>query len=287
MPVETLHPSLEQHVAPTAQLNRITILDSLRGIALMGILLMNIPAFSRPFGGDPTILGETGLNFYLWYGVDWIFEGTQRALFSLLFGAGILLFMNSRSRQADGSTAMDLFLRRQLWLIVFSLIDVYVLLWHGDILFDYACLGLIVLAFRNLSPRALIIAAGICLIFMMARYNTDLYRDRVIVQKGTQVSAIDTTQVSLTPEQRMDLAAFTLLKERSSLESKQKSAQETIQNVTGSYTSLYKDRTDRYVQSLIEYLYLSLWDVLLFMFLGMAFYKLGIITGQATTKVYW
>jgi uncharacterized protein len=273
--------------APTAQRSRIEILDSLRGIALLGILLMNIPAFSRPFGNDPTIFGETGLNFQLWYGIDWIFEGTQRALFSLLFGAGILLFMDSRSRQADRSTALDLFLRRQLWLIVFSLFDVYILLWHGDILFDYACLGLIVLAFRKLSPKALIVSAGICLIFMMARYNVDLYRDKAVVQKGEQIAAIDTTRVSLTSGQKKDLAAFTALQERSSLEGKKKRAEETIQNVTGSWASLYKDRTERYVQSLITYLYYGLWDVLFFMFLGMAFYKLGIVTGQASTKVYW
>ncbi|WP_040396656.1 DUF418 domain-containing protein, partial [Cesiribacter andamanensis] len=143
----TLSPAAEQQPAPTSASQRIDVLDSLRGIALLGILLMNIPAFSRPYGNDPAIFGETGLNFQLWFGVDWIFEGTQRALFSLLFGAGILLFMNSRSRQADGATAQDLFLRRQLWLILFSLFDIYILLWHGDILFDYACLGLLALAF--------------------------------------------------------------------------------------------------------------------------------------------
>ncbi|EMR01352.1 hypothetical protein ADICEAN_03532 [Cesiribacter andamanensis AMV16] len=122
---------------------------------------------------------------------------------------------------------------------------------------------------------------------MTVRYNVDLYRDKAVVQKGVPLAAIDTLQQPLTALQKKDLAAYTALLESSSLEARQKKARETIENVTGSYASLYRDRTGRYENALVNYLYLGLWDVLLFMFLGMAFYKLGIITGHAPQKVYW
>ena len=82
--------------APVGQSERIIILDSLRGIAILGILLMNIPGFGlpAPAGWDPSVLNEYGTtNFKVWNFIEWFPEGTQRALFSMLFGAGILLFI--------------------------------------------------------------------------------------------------------------------------------------------------------------------------------------------------
>ena len=142
-------------VAPVSQQERITILDSLRGIAILGILLMNIPSFGLPGGvsHDPSVLNEHGVNYSTWYLINWIPEGTQRALFSMLFGAGIILFTSRLENRLNGTLPLDYFIHRQLWLMVFSLFDVFVLLWNGDILLDYACLGLIMVAFRKLSGK--------------------------------------------------------------------------------------------------------------------------------------
>jgi uncharacterized protein len=149
-------------VAPVGQEQRIIILDSIRGFAILGILLMNIPGFGYPSGGDPSVMNEFGtINFKVWHFVDWFPEGTQRAIFSMLFGAGILLFIGGKEKRLEGMLPADYFFRRQLWLIVFSLIDVFILLWPGDILLDYACLGMIMFAFRNLSARALLLGAGL------------------------------------------------------------------------------------------------------------------------------
>ena len=75
---------------------RITLLDSLRGVALLGILLMNIPGFAFPEAQteNPVLFSEKGINCTIWYYVELIFSGTQRALFSLLFGAGMILFIS-------------------------------------------------------------------------------------------------------------------------------------------------------------------------------------------------
>ena len=85
-----------QLAAPVSQQNRILLIDSLRGIAILGILLMNIPGFALPDNSyaDPLAMGEMGtINYWCYWVVDFFFEGTQRALFSMLFGAGMLLFV--------------------------------------------------------------------------------------------------------------------------------------------------------------------------------------------------
>jgi uncharacterized protein len=91
----------------------------------------------------------------------------------------------------------DYFFRRQMWLIVFSLFDVFVLLWSGDILLDYACIGMLMFAFRNLPPKRLLIGAVFCFIFMLARENRDLYHDKETIHLGEKIARIDTTQTKL------------------------------------------------------------------------------------------
>lgn len=273
------------HAAPVGQNERIIILDSLRGLAILGILLMNMPAFSFP--GNTSVLQETGLNYYLWYYVSIIPQGTQRALFSMLFGAGIILFIRSQEKKVSGLQPADYFFRRQLWLMVFSLFDVFVLLWYGDILLDYACLGMIMFAFRNLSPRHLLIAAGVCMLLMVARENRDLYHDKKIIRTGETIAAIDTTVSPLTPLQKDKLGAMMELKESSRYEKRLEGEAKKVRHMTGAYEDLYDARTNNYINDLVPYLFFGLWDVLEFMFLGMAFFKLGILTGKARTGVYW
>jgi uncharacterized protein len=275
--------------APVKQSERIFTLDMLRGFAILGILLMNIGSFATDWvvGNDPSLKNEFGtINYYLWYAIVWLFNGTQRAMFSMLFGAGIVLFITRQQRKFDGLTPADYFFRRQLWLMLFSLIDVYILLWNGDILLDYACYGMMLFVFRNWSPKALIIAAGVCVLFMLARENRDLYTRKATIAKGEAVAAIDTTKVKLTGLQKADLEEMKGFKERTEKEGKLKQFEKIKEKVTHSYASVYEYRTDNYLDHLIGYLYLSIWDVLIFMFLGMAFFKLGILTGTAPIKVY-
>src|SRR5678816_2869667 len=164
--------------APVSQQERIIILDSLRGIAILGILLMNIPGFALPDPAlyDPSVLNEAGTNFKTWYFIEWFMEGSQRALFSMLFGAGIILFITRQEKKVEGLWPTDYFLRRQLWLLVFGLFNAFVLLWFWDILFQYAIIGIVMFAFRRLSPKTLIIGAVLSLLLMTARENVDAYR---------------------------------------------------------------------------------------------------------------
>jgi uncharacterized protein len=276
--------------APTGQQERIIILDSLRGIAILGILMMNIPGFGLPahaYNGDLSVMNETGINFKTWYFIDWFLEGSQRGLFSMLFGAGMILFISRLEKRADGLWPADYFFRRQLWLLVFGLINAFVLLWFWDILFHYACCGMILFAFRRLSPKALIIAAGICLLLQTTRDNVNFYRDKKIIARGEMVAKIDTAQTKLTVDQKEQLDAFTGFKEKSSAESKKKEMEKSLRKVRGNYASLYEYQSERSFRTEAFYMYYGLWDILIFMMLGMAFYKSGILLGNASSKTYW
>jgi uncharacterized protein len=280
--------SAPEIAAPVQQSERISILDSLRGFAILGILLMNIPGFAIPLQGhDPSLLNETGLNYYLWYIVVLVPHGTQRALFSMLFGAGIILFINSRENKPGRLAPIEYFFRRQLWLMAFSVFDVWVLLWPGDILLDYALLGLMMVPFRNLPPKKLLIGALVCISLMTVRNNLDLYNQKKLIARGEAVALIDTNTTKLDAIQKSDLAAMLSFKNEETREAKLERREKAIQVVSeGSYERLAERRTRAYTETLARYLYFELWDVLLFMFIGMAFFKMGILTGKAPVKVY-
>ncbi len=276
--------------APVAQTERIVILDSLRGIAILGILLMNIPGFGLPHvaTSDLSVLGETGTNFYTWYFIDGVLEGSQRALFSMLFGAGILLFISRIEKRTEGMMAAEYFFRRQLWLLLFGLVNAFILLWFWDILYHYALCGMLLFAFRRLSPKALFISAFICLLFMTARENRNFYQDKAIISKGEALAKMDTTAIKLTPLQNEQFEEMQGFQKRTSLEGKQKVFEKHLTMTRGSFGQAYKIRAEEegvFGQTFVMYYFL--WDILLFMFLGMAFYKTGVLMAQHPAKTYW
>ncbi len=279
-----------QLAAPVSQEERIVLLDSLRGIAILGILLMNIPGFALPdpVYHDPSVLNEWGtINFQAWYFIDWFMEGSQRALFSMLFGAGIILFISRQEKKNDGLWPADYFFRRQLWLLVFGLFNAFVLLWFWDILFHYACIGMIAFAFRRMTPKALIIAAIVCLVLQTTRENVDAYRDRKMIAKGEMIAKMDTTSIKLNDQQKEELGEMTSFKEKTTEKGKLKETNKNLAIVRGDYSGFYDYQSARSLRGEFFYTYFGIWDILLFMFLGMAFFKSGILTGLASTKVYW
>ncbi len=281
---------LNSIAAPVNQKERIVILDALRGIAILGILLMNIPGFALPDPVimDPSVLNEWGtINYKTWYFIEWFMEGSQRALFSLLFGAGIILFISRQEKKTEGLWPADYFYRRQLWLLLFGLFHGFILLWFWDILFNYACLGMILFAFRRLSAKSLIIAALICLLLMTVRENVDAFRDRQMIYTGERIAKMDTSVVKLNNKQKEQLDAMVSFREKASHEGKIKKMESSLASVRGNYSEFYKYQSERTFHTEVFYLYFLAWDVLLFMFLGMAFFKAGILQGLSSARVYW
>ena len=276
--------------APISQQERIIFLDSLRGIAILGILLMNIPGFGvAPSAiSDFSVQPQGTLNYYFWYVFGpGVFEGSMRGLFSMLFGAGMFIFVTRLEQRTTGLMPAELFMRRQLWLLVFGIFHAYVLCWFWDILYHYAICGIVLFAFRRLQPKKLFIAAGVCLLLMTVVENKDLYQRKSVIKKGELVAAIDTTKTKLTDKQKEQLEAMNGMKERSSPEAKKKRIEKQVAAMRGGYVEIYKERSKMAEESETSFMYYwAIWDVSLFMLLGLAFFKLKILQGEAKTKVY-
>ena len=142
---------------PVETTDRIESLDVLRGFAVLGILVMNIQAFSMPGAAyfNPTVYGDlSGINFFTWLISYLLVDQKFMSLFSLLFGAGICLFAD-RAEARSGRSA-GLHYRRMFYLLVFGLVHAY-FLWSGDILVAYAICGSVIFLFRNRPPRKLVV----------------------------------------------------------------------------------------------------------------------------------
>ena len=141
--------------------NRIHSLDLIRGFAVLGILIMNITSFSQISMAymNPTIgAGLEGYNQYF-HGFNYIFADTRfMSIFSMLFGAGVVLF--TQRIEAKGKRVAALHYKRMFWLLLFGLTHAY-FIWVGDILVAYAICGSLVFFFRKKSIRTLFIIAVI------------------------------------------------------------------------------------------------------------------------------
>jgi len=109
---------------PVTQRERIPTIDVVRGVALMGILFMNISSFSGPLEMyiNPLMVGNhRSYNLFAWV-IRWVlFEGKMRAAFSMLFGAGVILLTERAERRGSKNVA-DIFLRRNMWLVLFGVL---------------------------------------------------------------------------------------------------------------------------------------------------------------------
>jgi uncharacterized protein len=137
--------------------SRIVTLDIIRGIAVMGIFSVNIIAFAMieaAYGNPAAYGGVRGADLFVWAANLIVIDGKMRTLFSMLFGASLLLVIDRAI--ASGQSGAKVHYSRMVVLLIIGLLH-YHLLWWGDILHLYAFTGLIAYFFRNLQVRALLI----------------------------------------------------------------------------------------------------------------------------------
>lgn len=148
---------------PVTQADRIDSLDVLRGFAVLGIFVINIQSFAM-FGTtyfNPTYYGMLdGSGYAVWYLSHLLADQKFMTIFSLLFGAGIVLF--SSRKDDSGQSARRCHYRRMGWLVLFGLVHAY-FIWEGDILFLYGICGLWVYPFRRVRPSRLIVVGLVVL----------------------------------------------------------------------------------------------------------------------------
>ncbi len=154
-----MHSNIQQSPA-TLPAERIISIDILRGIAVLGILIVNIQSFSMIGAANinPTAWGDfTGINKWVWI-ISYVFASEKfMNIFSILFGAGIILLYTRKKRQGRHPGKVHYF--RNFWLLVFGVVDAY-FIWHGDFLVAYSLCGFFVYLFRKMKPEGLIILAS-------------------------------------------------------------------------------------------------------------------------------
>ncbi|EKB51240.1 DUF418 domain-containing protein [Cecembia lonarensis] len=143
-------------LAPLSQSKRIDLVDSLRGFAIFGILMVNMPGFFKPavelimlpsFGDSMVEILSNGFIYFF-------FTGKFFVLFSLLFGFGFYIFLHK-----DGEVSkqnISVFQKRLFWLLIIAITHI-ALLWEADILFYYALFGFLLILFRKSSTKKIII----------------------------------------------------------------------------------------------------------------------------------
>ena len=178
-PIDTRSDAAPDQAVPRATAgNRIASLDFIRGIAVMGILAANIIAFGQPFAAymypDAFLVPHNEAEEWMWIAQFVLIDGKMRGLFTLLFGAGLYLFMEKAWSRGEGRALQA---RRLGWLLLFGL-GHFFLIWRGDILTFYALFGLVSLAAIRWAAKTQLVvgllgyAAGVVLVgsFMLSPY---------------------------------------------------------------------------------------------------------------------
>ena len=239
--------------------NRIHSLDLLRGFAVLGILIMNITSFSQISMAymNPTIgAGLEGYNQYF-HGFNFIFADTRfMSIFSMLFGAGVVLF--TQRIEAKGKRVAALHYKRMFWLLLFGLIHAY-FIWAGDILVAYAICGSLVFFFRKKSIRTLFIMA-IILFLIPIIFNFMTYY-------GMPADELESTFAVFNPSAE-EIASQT-------------------QAMRGSYLEQMPLRVEEALglQTLVFMLEMF-WRASAMMLLGMILYRKGILSADKSTAYY-
>ena len=295
-PEELAGPAHEELSAtrPVARAERISSMDVLRGFSLMGILVMNITDFAYGYANymyplstvKPVFSGpHWKINTTMWF-LRWIFaEGKMRALFSMLFGAGVILLTERALSRGAGIKAADIFTRRNMWLVLIGMLHGY-LIWDGDILFYYGVAALLFLfPFRNVRVKRLMWTAGIILflnsILMMGGQYGTAYGAKKAAEKANAKLAQHQT---LTEDEIGDLKKWKNAQDRWRAPDKKKF--EDIAPMQKGYWSAQGHVAQNVLLGELKGAYFGFGDWVGLMLLGMALFKNGFLPGRLSMKTY-
>jgi uncharacterized protein len=272
---------------PVTSAERISSLDTVRGIALCGILLMNITGFGLPFGySDPTNYGgDTGLNLLAWLTTTLFFEGTMRGMFTMLFGAGVILLTQRLESRSTTIPVADIYYRRNLWLIAFGVVQAYLLLWVGEILYYYGLAALFLYPFRKMRPLFLALLGVLCLASLVPKNLYFLQQSVDGKAAAVQVAELEASGQAVDAElqERADGWAEHLKYKKPD----ERLIREDIEGMTGGYLGAVAHVTPILTefQSYDTYVWIF-WDVIGFMLIGMALLKWGILSAGQSARFY-
>lgn len=268
--------------APINESQRIESLDVLRGFALLGILLLNIIGFGFIASAyvAPGLTLQSPADVAAWIFVELTAEGAMRGLFSILFGAGVVLFIGRDDKGRSG-----LHMKRTFWLLIFGLLNGYLLLWTGDILVSYAVCGFILFFARNVSGKRLLITSCI-FIALLSLYNAGMHFGLLYLQDlAAEAATLQAQDKSVSAE--MSAAQADWQEFAREIRPSETAMAAEIAARGGSYFSALAWTMGHNTEVLLGNLWFILVpDALALMLLGMALFKLGVLQGQLNLSVY-
>ena len=228
----------------------------------MGILIMNIQSFSMSSSAyiNPTAFGDlTGINKWVWIFSHVIASSKFMSIFSILFGAGMLLF--TERAIAKGRKASAFHYRRMFWLLIFGLMHAY-LIWYGDILVAYALCGMLVFVFRKKKVSSLI---TLSIVFFVIPIFLNLLSGSTIEQWPPE---------SYEENLKTWIPGIQLLNE------------EIVAMQGGWLTQMNYRIPQAYFMETFLFFWLTFWRATSMMLLGMALFKSGVLSAQKSTNYY-
>lgn len=270
---------------PVAASERIKTIDVVRGVALCGILLMNIPGFGIDWSGlDPVRRGShTSADFRTLQIIEVFFSGTMRGLFSMLFGAGMILFTMNKQDTPGGVTVVELYYRRLVLLVMFGIINAYILLWWGDILYAYGLAGMVLYPFRKTAAKWLFILGFVCI--GIGALRTQIWYNETRQQRAEYVEAVKAEKAGkkLTPEQQQ---ARTSWLERENFKPDTERINRNVQKMRSDYATIFSFMIPQNAGDESWGGYFGIWDSLCMMFAGMALFRLGFFSNKWSSSSY-
>jgi uncharacterized protein len=265
--------------SPVEATQRFASIDALRGVALLGILAMNIVGFAwpEPVYDTPTLApGYTWADLAIWMFTYTIFDTKMMTIFSMLFGAGLVL-MSDRA-EARGGSVRRIYYRRVTFLLLIGLVHAY-LIWDGDILVFYAMSGFALYPFRRLSgPTLVAIGVGLLLLALptwLALREFVGMLDASATQAGTA-----------TTERSRELAE--IRKKISDDEpTRRKKFQTEIEVYRGDYRRIVAHRaTNLFNNHVFGFILVTWWQLGGRMLIGMGLMKLGVFSARRSRNEY-
>ncbi len=284
---------MEQHnsngttsVQPVTTADRIKSIDTIRGFALLGILMMNINGFGINWDVYYYIPRgpHSGSDFYTFASIFIFFEGTMRGLFSMLFGAGMILFMLNKKDTPGGTTVAEYYYRRLLWLVLFGLINAFIILWQGDILFFYGLCGMLLFPFRKLDPKWLLVLALACVSFGLIKKQWSWNEFKEKRTDYNEAVAAKKEKKELTPQQQGAIKVWTEVEKNQKPDTAETNLNR--RNMRSGYSTIFTYFIPNNADGEINYMYHEVWDMLAMMFLGMALFGWGFFTNKLRTSTY-
>lgn len=273
---------------PVSEKGRISSVDLIRGVAVLGILVINIVGLGLPDPAyfDPSAYGgSTGWNLRAFFINSIFFEGAMRGLFSMLFGAGIILFMQIKEEAGAGLELAETWYRRLILLILFGMVHSYLLVWPGDILFSYGIIGLLLFPFRNSRPRNLVLlAAGILIAGMVMNIGEAETAKR---QQKNYFEALEMFEKGETVPHSVLMDYYGWIERYAVMKPTVDKLENRVGNMQSGYFSAVKEmaKDSYYFESEYHYRH-HYFDILSMMLLGMALLRLRVLQAERSLRFY-